>query len=141
MQRNDPNPEFETELNPRLNHALIEISKWSKIISVIGFAMGAFFVVIMLFSGKMIFEKIIASINLPIEGLYSALIFTFFIFFFILAAVLYFLYRGSSLLSEGVEKKDSYQIAEGFNFLKKFFLISAIYNAIGLIGYVITIFN
>ncbi|ODT35208.1 MAG: hypothetical protein ABS67_02630 [Niabella sp. SCN 42-15] len=141
MQEIENDSILENDFNDKLNYAMVEISKWSKLIAVIGFAVGAFVVVIMLFSGAAIFEKITASITLPVEGLYGALIFTFFIFFFILAAVLYFLYKGSTLLQEGVRTKDSYKIAESFNFFKKFFLITAIYNAIGLIGYIITLLN
>lgn len=141
MLENENQDDLEPKFNQHTNLALIEISKWSRVISIIGFAMGAFIVVIMLLSGAAIFEKITTMVNLPIQGLYGALIVTFFILFFVLAAVLYFLYKGSTLLKEGTLKNDSYMIAEGFNFIKKFFAISAVYNAIGLIAYILNLVN
>lgn len=139
MQKNQSENIFEN--NPGLQNAISAVSKWSKLISVVGFALGTFVVVIMLFSGAAIFETITNAINMPVEGVYGALIFTFFIFFFVFAAVFYFLYKSATLLQEGVQKNDRYQIAEGFNFLKKFFLITAIYNAIALFGYILTLLN
>lgn len=136
-----PDSIFEEKLTPELTAAISQVSRWIKLISVIGFALGAFVVVIMLFYGAAIFEKIIAQLNLPVQAVYSALIITFFIFFFIIAAVLYFLYKSAMLLREGAVKNDSFLMAEGFGFLTKFFIITAIYNAIALIGYIIILFN
>ena len=95
----------------------------------------------MLFSGAAMFEKIVEMANVPIEGFYGILIAVFFIFFFFAAAILFFLYKGSTLLQQGIQNNDDYLTAEAFVSLKRFFLISAIFSALSLIGNLSSLFN
>lgn len=132
MNERQPSSIFESRLTPGLQGAFLAISKWSKLLAVIGFALGAFIVVTILLSGSGMITKIESLISIKIPGLYSALIIAFFILFFIAAAVLYFLYKGATLLRQGVQQNDTTLIAEGFTFLKRFFIISAIVSAISL---------
>ncbi len=140
QQQQDPSV-IEENINPGVQHAIFEISRWSRLISVVGFAMGAFVVVVMLFSGATIFRQIEQSFNLPVQGLYGALIIAFFIIFFIAAAVLYFLYKAAALLKQGVLQNNTTLIAEGFIFLKKFFVVTAIISGLGLLANLITLLN
>ena len=130
---------IEENINPGVQNAIFEISRWSRLISLVGFAMGAFVVVVMLFSGATIFRQIEQSFNLQVQGLYGALIIAFFIIFFIAAAVLYFLYKAATLLKQGVLQNDTTLIAEGFIFLKKFFIVTAIISGLGMLGNFITL--
>ena len=75
------------------------------------------------------------------QGLYGAIVLAFFVVFFIVAAVLYFLYKGATLLQQGAEQNDTTLIAEGFKFLKWFFTVSAIIGALGLIGNIMSLFK
>ena len=128
------------ELNPALEPHLASISKWAKFISIIGFSLGAFIVMVMLVSGREVLNMMAAALPIQVEGLYGALIFAFFIIFFIAAAVLYFLFKSSQLLKQGVQQKNTVLIAEGFVFLKRFFLVIALLGIIGLFSNVMKLF-
>ncbi len=141
MQEQQPSSIFEEKLTPGLQNALFAISRWSRLISVIGFGIGAFVVVMMFLSGATIFKQMQEYIGMNMQGIYGALIVVFFIFFFIVAAVLYFLYKASMLLQQGVQQKDTTLIAEGFVFLKRFFLITAILGALSLLANIVTLFK
>lgn len=113
---------------------LINISKWTRFISIFGFVIGAFVVMSMLVSGAEVMKALVNALPIKAEGLYGAMIVVFFIFFFIAAAILYFLYKASQLLSQGAAQKNSTLIAEGFVHLKRFFIILAIFGALSLIA-------
>ena len=66
--------------------ALLEISKWTRLISVIGFAIGSFIVIIMLFSGAQILQTMATSIP-SMKGMYPALVVGFFVVFFMIAII------------------------------------------------------
>lgn len=122
---------FEEDLSPGIQHAVTSIGKWGKLISIIGFSIGAFMVVIFLVAGAAMFKAFEQA--MPVQGLYSGLVIMFFILFFIAAAVLYFLYKGSTLLQRGIQQRNNTLIAEGFSYLKRFFLVSAIVSGLGLL--------
>lgn len=112
--------------------ALIAISRWTRFISIIGFGIGAFVVVTMLISGKEVLTGVMNAFPVKIEGLYGALVFVFFIFFFVAAAFLYFLFKASTLFVRAVMEKNTQLIAEGFLYLKRFFWVLAIMATLGL---------
>lgn len=124
---------FNQNTESSFNILFTRISSWLRLISVIGFSIGAFFIVSMLFSGKTIMESVEKAMPIKIEGLYGALVFVFFIFFFIAAAFFYFLYKAGKQLKEGAIKNDTYLLAEGFSALRNFFIMTAILGGLSLL--------
>ncbi len=112
--------------------ALLEISKWTRLISVIGFAIGAFIVVIMLFSGAQILQTMATSVP-SMKGMYPALVAGFFVVFFIAAMVLYFLYKASRLLLQGIHQQNNALLSQAFVYLKNFFIAVIAFTGLQLI--------
>lgn len=120
----------ETPINPQTEWAITNISRWVRYIAIFGFSVGGFIVTVMLFNGASVFKAIEAALPIKIQGLYTALVIGFFILFFIAAAVLYFLYKASQQLIRGLLQKDTFLLAEGFRYLKNFFIVMSVYGVI-----------
>jgi hypothetical protein len=124
---------FGENIENNFNSLLAKLSAWLRIISIAGFSMGAFFAVSMLFSGRLVMEAVEKAIPIKVAGLYGALIFVFFIIFFIMAAFLFFLYNAWQNIKNGIIKNDSFFIAEGFRFLRNFFIMMTILGGLSLL--------
>ncbi|MFT3903177.1 MAG: hypothetical protein QM727_08380 [Niabella sp.] len=123
---------FDQMFPQNVQRQILNISKWARVISVIGFGVGAFVVLTMIFNGAEMIQGAMAAMPIQMDGLYGALVMVFFIFFFVAAGLLYFLYRASVLLRHGVEHKDTVLLGEGFGAIKRFFFILVIITIFGL---------
>lgn len=113
--------------------ALLQISKWTRQIAVIGFAIGSFIVMVMLFSGAQILKTIAAALPVTFTGMYPVLVVSFFILFFLAALVLFYLYKASQLLFQGVLQKDSALLSQAFVYIKNFFIVVIVFAALQLV--------
>ncbi|HUN02076.1 MAG TPA: hypothetical protein PLS00_04405 [Niabella sp.] len=129
MEENLQNSQPEPTINPEVARGLQSIAKWTRFISIFGFAMGAFVVMSLLIGGAEIMKTVTEALPIKMEGLYGAV---FFIFFFVFAAFLYFLFKAAQLLDQGVAMQDKLLIAEGFVYLKRFFIVLTVFGAISL---------
>ncbi|MFV0604271.1 MAG: hypothetical protein ACK5NK_00395 [Niabella sp.] len=141
MQEQENESIFEENISPGALQAIYETGRWGKMLAVAGYAIGAFVVIVVLFNGTTLFKTIERVMPVSLEGLYGLFITVFFIAFFIIAAILYFLYKGATLLQQGAQQNNTTLIAEGFSFFKKFFLISAIVGSIGLLINIFTLLS
>ncbi len=123
---------FDNELSDADKTSMLEISKWTRLISVIGFAIGAFVVVLMLFSGAQILQTAATSIP-SMKGMYPALVAGFFVVFFIAAVVLYYLYKASQLLLQGIQQQNEALLSQAFVYLKNFFIAVIAFSGLQLI--------
>ncbi|MCH5599587.1 hypothetical protein [Niabella ginsengisoli] len=88
--------------------ALLQVSKWTRIISVIGFGLGAYVVVSMLLEGEQKLKAFAATMPGAVGFTYPVVVVGFFIIFFVAALVLYYLYKSSLLLLQGLQQKVMY---------------------------------
>lgn len=123
---------FSDEMQDADKKALLEISKWTRLISVIGFAIGSFIVIVMLFSGAQILQTLATSMP-AMKGMYPALVAGFFIVFFIAAIVLYYLYKASQLLLQGIQQQNEPMLSQAFIYLKNFFIAVIAFTGLQLI--------
>lgn len=141
MTEQDTHSIFNTETDPGLDNQLLAVSRWTRLLTIIGFSIGAFVVTVMLFSGAAVLKSVESLLPVKVEGVYGTLIVVFFIFFFITAAVLYFLYKAASCLKAGVLQKDATLLAEGFTNFHRFFIAMAIFSGISLLANISTLFQ
>lgn len=139
-EQEDPSIFQSQETDPVFDEQFSNISRWLRLISTIGFGIGAFIVVGMLFNGAALFRAMEAAAPVKIAGMYGALVIAFLIIFFIAAAVLYFLYKAAGSLRAGTLQKDATLISEGFENLNRFFIAMAIFSAISLLANISTLF-
>lgn len=126
-------PLFNTDPLDSSEGALLQISKWTRQIAVIGFAIGSFIVIVMLFSGAQILKTIAAALPVTFTGIYPVLVVSFFILFFLAALVLFYLYKASQLLFQGVQQKDSALLSQAFVYIKNFFIVVIVFAALQLV--------
>ncbi|MBO9618661.1 MAG: hypothetical protein J7539_06440 [Niabella sp.] len=132
-EQEDPSIFQTNESDPVFDQQFSNISRWARLITTIGFGIGAFIVAGVLFNGAAIFREMAAAAPIKMTGLYGGLVVAFFIIFFIAAAVLYFLYKAANFLKTGVQQKDAASISEGFVYLNRFFIAMAVFSAISLL--------
>lgn len=132
MMQQEDSADFNNKQLEQLRKPLLEVSKWTRFIASLGFGIGTFLVVSMLLAGNMIMKSYLNALPVKFEGMYTLLIVSFFIVFFVAAAVLYFLYRGALNIRSGVQHNNTTLIAEGFNNLKKFFVVAAIFFGLNI---------
>ena len=134
-QQEDPQERIYDEIPPKESaEALLQISKWTRLISVIGFTIGAFIVVAMLFGGTQILKTMATAMPAGVGNIYPVLVVVFFIFFFMAAVVLYYLYKASQLLMQGVQQNNEQLLAQAFSYLKNFFIAAVVFAALQLLG-------
>ncbi len=131
VQQKEP---VEDVLDAVTDAAFTEVSKWTRRIAVIGFAIGAFVVMVMLFNGADILKTVAASLPAGLSGGYPMLVGLFFVLFFSAAIVFFSLYRASQLLLQGVREKDKVALAESFVYLKRFFVATIVVAVFQIVG-------
>lgn len=124
---------FTSSTDNESEHAMLQISKWMRQIATIGFAIGTFIVIVMLFSGSQILKTVAES--LPIKGAsaYSIVVVAFFILFFLSAMVLFYLFKASKLLYAGLQQKNNESLCMAFAYIKKFFIVVVVFAALQLV--------
>lgn len=140
---------MEQDFNKENNHlfdtatiyALQNISKWTRLLSLIGFTIGGFVVMIMIMDGAATMQLIAKTLPVKIDGMYTLLVVAFFVLFFVCAFLLYNLYKASQLLKQGVQQKNQQLLAQGFKHLKKFFITAAVFGLLQLLSNLFSIFQ
>ncbi len=120
-------------LEPSQN-ALLQISRWTRQVAVIGFGIGAFVVMTMLFGGVQVLTTVASSLSLEGANTYPVLVAGFFILFFLVALVLFYLLKASQLFFLGVQQKNTEMISQAFGYLKYFFVVVLVFAALRLTG-------
>lgn len=134
MEEQEPQyPILEQEPKGTTEEAILQISKWTRLIASIGFAIGAFIVMIMLINGAQILRQFANALPIKAESIYTALVAGFFILFFIAALILYCLHKASQLLLRGVQQKDNTALMQGFIHLRNFFIATGILSLVQLL--------
>lgn len=115
-------------------NALLQISRWTRQVAVIGFGIGAFIVMIMLFNGVQLLTAVVSSLPGGAGNMYSMLVAVFFVLFFLAALVLFYLFKASQLLFSGVQQKNKEMLSQAFRYLKSFFIVVIVFAALRLAG-------
>lgn len=111
---------FDNDLQEADKIALLEISKWTRVIAAIGFAITAMLVLSMLLGGAGDLKKQAALPGARLS--YPVLVLNFFINFFAAAIILYHLHKSSNLILTGVQQQNHHNLSRAFTHLKNFFI-------------------
>lgn len=122
---------FSDEISDSDKAALLEVSKWTRVISSIGFAISLMIVIPMLLDGSAALKQEAAMPGS--NNTYPKLVINFFINFFAAAIMLYQLYKASNLLLRGVQQPNSSSLAQGFIHLKNFFMALMVFAGVRIV--------
>jgi hypothetical protein len=129
IQEEEPQEDiFDDDISDADKTALLEISKWTRVISAIGFAISVMVVLPMLLDGSAALKQQAAMPGA--NTTYSKLVVDFFINFFAAATMLYQLYKSSNLFLNGVQQQNSNTLAQGFIHLKNFFIALIVFASV-----------
>jgi len=129
IQEEEPQEDiFDDDISDADKTALLEISKWTRVISAIGFAISVMVVLPMLLDGSAALKQQAAMPGA--NTTYSKLVVDFFINFLAAATMLYQLYKSSNLFLNGVQQQNSNTLAQGFIHLKNFFIALIVFASV-----------
>lgn len=125
---------FDMNMDANTQTYLQSISKWSRFISITGFVMGGLFLLLFAAYGRQILSAfaILASAG---DGETAGIIIAIIIVGSVLVGCwLFFLFRSSKLINQGLTSKDSILISEGFKSMRIYFIISFIISVLTILS-------
>ncbi len=138
---NQPSIFNDLSVTHSLGNQLIQISKWTRFMSILGIIfLGLFLLVGILFGTAMapVLEKVYPGLGSSIGG---ALIVVIILFIGIFGTMLFFLLRFTIRTKRGIELRNQQMFNEGLRSLKIYFLIYGVLAILGLVGNVFTLFK
>jgi nitric oxide reductase large subunit len=119
---------------------LQSVSKWTRFISITGFIGLGLILIILLIAGSQVAGQLSSLSGLNGFDMAGAGVIIAIIVVAILIMVLwvYFLFKASNLLSNGLQSRDSAMIADGFRAMKIYFIISFVLSVLSLLSAVTT---
>lgn len=134
MEPNQEQSLFDTNMDHVTQEHIQSVAKWTRFISITGFVALGLVLIILLVAGTQLTGQISTLYSLDATGMAGALIAIVIIALLITALWIYFLFKGSNLLSAGLQNRDSAMLAEGFRAMKTYFIISFVLSILSLLS-------
>lgn len=131
MENNHESSLFEMEIDENGQQHLLTAAKWANFISFTGFIGCAVFLLLVLAFGDDIFQEISKS---NVTGAGGIIVFLMLIVLGLMVLWMYFLYKAAQNLRKGVQEKNTNRIAEGFQAMQSFFIVSFIITILTILS-------
>lgn len=131
MENNHESSLFEMEIDENGQQHLLTAAKWANFISFTGFIVCAIFLLLVLAFGDDIFQEISQS---NVTGAGGIIVFLMLIVLGLMVLWMYFLYKAAQNLRKGVQEKNTNRIAEGFQAMQSFFIVSFIITILTILS-------
>lgn len=131
MENNHESSLFEMEIDENGQQHLLTAAKWANFISITGFIGCAIFLLLVLAFGDDIFQEISQS---NVTGAGGIIVFLMLIVLGLMVLWMYFLYKAAQNLRKGVQEKNTNRIAEGFQAMQSFFIVSFIITILTILS-------
>lgn len=131
MENNQESSLFEMEMDESSQQHLLTAARWSKFISITGFVSAAIILLFVIAFGNDIFSEFSQS---QVSGAGGIVIFILLLVIGLVVLWMYFLYRAAQNLRRGVQEKNTSLIADGFQAMQSFFIISFIVTILTIIS-------
>jgi nitric oxide reductase large subunit len=140
MEPNQEQSLFDSNMDHVTQEHLQSVSKWTRFISITGFIGLGLILIILLIAGSQVAGQLSSLSGLNGFDMAGAGVIIAIIVVAILIMVLwvYFLFKASNLLSNGLQSRDSAMIADGFRAMKIYFIISFVLSVLSLLSAVTT---
>lgn len=131
MENNHESSLFEMEIDENGQQHLLTAAKWANFISITGIIGCAIFLLLVLAFGDDIFQEISQS---NVTGAGGIIVFLMLIVLGLMVLWMYFLYKAAQNLRKGVQEKNTNRIAEGFQAMQSFFIVSFIITILTILS-------
>ncbi len=130
---------FDINMDGNTQANILSVSKWGKFISVTGFIVCGLILILFAAYGEVIIKQVAAIFSMGQADLAGALIAVVVIGLILVVCWIYFLFRSSGLLREGLQSHDSAKLAEGFKAMRIYFIFSFIISLLGILSNLISL--
>ena len=134
MEQGQEHSLFEMNMDSTTQSHIQSISKWTKFISITGFIVAGICLLLFAAYGENMIESFSILLRFGSTQEVSLLIAIVIIALVISACWLYFLFRASALLKQGMVSRNSNQLAEGFNAMRIYFILSFTISILGILN-------
>jgi hypothetical protein len=134
MEQGQEHSLFEMNMDSTTQSHIQSISKWTKFISITGFIVAGICLLLFAAYGESMIESFSILLRFGSTQEVSLLIAIVVIALVISGCWLYFLFRASTLLKQGMVSRNSNQLGEGFNAMRIYFILSFIISILGILN-------
>jgi hypothetical protein len=141
MDQDQSSSLFGMEMDSSIQNNLLSISKWTKFISITGICIAVLVLIAMLFGGQQILSAMASLTSLGQNNLAGALIVAAIIILAFVGTWVYFLLRASTMISRGLQSRNTNDLAEGFKAMRIYFVLSVIISTLSILGTLLSFLN
>ena len=134
MEQESDQSIFDMNMDSNTQDHLQTISKWTRFISLTGFILGVIVLLIFAIIGASVADRFSALFSLEDTGAAGIAIVVLLLVLLLVGFWLYFLYRSSSLLKQGLQSHDAAILADGFKAMKTYFIFSFIISILTILS-------
>ncbi|HPN60073.1 MAG TPA: hypothetical protein PLU11_12890 [Chitinophagaceae bacterium] len=140
MEPNQEQSLFDTSMDHVTQEHLQSVAKWTRFISITGFVSLGLVLILLLVAGSQLAGQLSTFSGFGGLDMAGAMIAIVIVALLIMGLWIYFLFKGSNLLSSGLQNRDSAMLADGFRSMKTYFIISFVLSILSLLSALTTSF-
>lgn len=134
MEPNQEQSLFDSNMDHVTQEHLQSVAKWTRFISITGFVMLGLVVILLLAAGSQLATTFSSLPGFGALDMAGAVIAILIIVLLIFGIWVFFLFKASNLLTNGLQNRDSAMLAEGFSAMKTYFIISFVLSILSLLS-------
>lgn len=131
---------FDTNMDQVSQEHLQTVVKWTRFISITGFVGLGLMLLAFAIAGSQLPGQFMRAFSMNFGAIAGVVVVIFLLFIGLMVAWVYFLYKSSTQLNEGLRNRDSAQLADGFTSMKLYFIISFVISALSIFFTLSTMF-
>lgn len=134
MEPNQEQSLFDSNMDHVTQEHLQSVAKWTRFISITGFVMLGLVVILLLAAGSQLATAFSSLPGFGALDMAGAVIAILIIVLLIFGIWVFFLFKASNLLANGLQTRNSAMLAEGFSAMKTYFIISFVLSILSLLS-------
>ena len=134
MEHNQDQSLFDMNMDSSTQSHLLSISKWTKFISIVGFVICGLVLLLLAVYGAKITEQLSVLFSFGNSELAGALIAVVLVVLLLFGFWIYFLFKVSNLLRNGLQSRDTVLLADGFKAMRIYFIFSFVISVLSLLS-------
>lgn len=139
MEPNQEQSLFDSNMDHVTQEHLQSVAKWTRFISITGFVGLGLVLIMLLVAGSQLATSLSSLPGFGALDMAGAVIAIIIIALVIMGLWIFFLFKASNLLTNGLQNRDSGMLAEGFRAMKTYFIISFVLSILSLLSTLSTI--
>ena len=140
MEPNQEQSLFDSNMDHVTQEHLQSVAKWTRFISITGFVVLGLMLVFLLVAGSQLASTLSALPGFGALDMAGAVFAIVIIVMLIFGLWIFFLFKASNSLTNGMQNRDAAMLADGFRAMKTYFIISFVFSVLSLLSSLFTTF-